>query len=46
MNYQKEEIKQGITTHQIHTENFKTNLYAIFLAIPLEKKTETIDSLI
>lgn len=46
MNYQKEEIKQGITTHQIHTENFKTNLYAIFLAIPLEKKTVTLDALI
>ena len=46
MNYQKEEIKQGITTHQIHTENFKTNLYDIFLAIPLEKKTVTLDALI
>lgn len=46
MNYQKEEIKQGITTHQIHTENFKTNLYAIFLAIPLEKDKVTLDALI
>ena len=24
MNYQKEEIKQGITLHQIYTENYKT----------------------
>lgn len=46
MNYQKEEIKQGITTHQIHTENFKTNLYAIFLAIPLEKDKVTLNALI
>ena len=46
MNYQKEEIKQGITLHQIHTENFKTNLYAIFLAIPLERETVTLDALI
>lgn len=46
MNNQKEEIKQGITLHQIHTENFKTNLYAIFLAFPLERKTVTLDALI
>lgn len=46
MNYQKEEIKQGITLHQIHTENFKTNLYAVFLAVPLEKQTVTLDALI
>lgn len=46
MNYQKEEIKQGITIHQIHTENFKTNLYAIFLAIPLERENVTLDALI
>lgn len=46
MNYQKQEIKQGITVHQIHTENFKTNLYAIFLAIPLEKDKITSDALI
>jgi len=46
MNYQKEEIKQGITLHQIHTENFKTNLYAIFLAIPLQRETVTLDALI
>ena len=46
MNVQKEEIKQGITTHQIHTENFKTNLYAIFLAIPLKKETVTLNALI
>ena len=26
MNYQKEEIKPGITLHQIYTEKYKTNL--------------------
>lgn len=46
MNYQKQEIKQGITIHQIYTENFKTNLYAIFLALPLERKNVTLDALI
>ena len=46
MNYQKNEIKQGVTLHQIHTENFKTNLYAVFLAIPLEKNKVTLDALI
>lgn len=46
MNYQKQEVKQGITLHQIHTENFKTNLYAVFLAIPLERKNVTLDALI
>ncbi len=38
MNYQKQEIKPGITLHQIYTENYKTNLNAIFLATPLKKK--------
>ena len=46
MNYQKNEIKQGVTLHQIHTENFKTNLYAVFLAVPLEKNKVTLDALI
>ena len=45
MDYQKEKIKQGVTLHQIHTENFKTNLYAIFLATPLEKEKVTLDAL-
>lgn len=46
MNYQKEKIKEGITLHQIHTKNFKTNLYAIFLATPLERENVTLNSLI
>ena len=35
MNYNKQEVKEGITLHQIDTKNFKTNLYAIFLATPI-----------
>lgn len=46
MNYQKEKIKEGITLHQIHTKNFKTNLYAIFLATPLERENVTLNALI
>lgn len=46
MNYQKEEIKQGITLHQIYTEKYKTNLNAIFLATPLKKENVTLDALL
>ena len=46
MNYQKEEIKQGITLHQIYTENYKTNLSAVFLATPLKKENVTLDTLL
>ena len=45
MNYQKEEIKEGITLHQIHTENFKTNLFALFIATPLKRENITQDAL-
>lgn len=46
MNYQKEEIKPGITLHQIYTENYKTNLNAIFLATPLKRETVTLNALL
>ena len=46
MNYQKQEIKPGITLHQIYTENYKTNLNAIFLATPLKKQNITLDALL
>ncbi len=46
MNYQKEEIKQGITLHQIYTEGYKTNLYAVFLATPLKRENVTKDALL
>lgn len=45
MNYQKTEIKKGISLHSIYTENFKTDLYAVFLAIPLEREKVTLDAL-
>ncbi|MGN1269547.1 MAG: EF-P 5-aminopentanol modification-associated protein YfmF [Clostridia bacterium] len=46
MNYQKQEIKQGITLHQINTQNYKTNLNAIFLATPLKKENVTLNALL
>lgn len=46
MNYQKQEIKQGITLHQIYTENYKTNLNAIFLATPLKRENVTLNALL
>ena len=46
MNVQKQEIKQGINLHQIKTKNYKTNLYAIFLATPLTKENVTLDALL
>lgn len=46
MNYQKEEIKEGITLHQIHTKNFKTNLFALFISTPLKRENVTKDALI
>lgn len=46
MNYNKQEIKRGITLHQINTNNFKTNLYAIFLATPITRENVTKDAVI
>lgn len=46
MNYQKQEIKQGITLHEIYTKNYKTNLCAIFLATPLKKENVTMNALL
>lgn len=46
MNYNSKEIKQGVKLHTIHTENFKTNLYAIFLATPLKRENVTLDALL
>ena len=42
----KTEIKQGVTLHSIHTNKFKTNLFAVFLATPLNKETVTQNALI
>ena len=46
MKDKKTEIKQGITFHQIETNKFKTNLFAIFLTIPLNRENVTKDALI
>lgn len=46
MNYNKQEIKRGITLHQVNTNNFKTNLYAIFLATPITRENVTKDAVI
>lgn len=40
------QIKEGIKLHTIKTDKFKTNLIAVFITIPLERKTVTLDSMI
>lgn len=46
MNYQKQNIKQGITFHTINTNKFKTNLFAIFLTTKLDRNTVTKNALL
>ena len=46
MNYLTEKLKDGITIHQIKTKNFKTNLYAVFLATPLKRENVTKNALL
>lgn len=46
MNYTKKEIKEGITIHNIITNKFKTNLYAVFLAAPLTREDVTKTALV
>ena len=46
MNYEKKEIKKGITIHNISTNKFKTNLFAIFLATPMNRENVTRNALI
>ena len=46
MQYTKNEIKEGVTLHYINTNEFKTNLYAVFLAVPLDRKNVTKNALI
>ena len=46
MNYSKQEIKKGINLHIINTNKFKTNLFAVFLAVPLSRETVTKNALI
>lgn len=46
MKNQKTEIKKGITFHKIETNKFKTNLFAIFLTLPLTRETVTKNALL
>ena len=46
MKYNIQELKEGIKLHQINTDIFKTNLYAIFIAIPLTRKNVTLNALL
>ncbi len=39
-------IKDGITFHKIETNKFKTNLFSVFLTIPLNRETVTKNALI
>lgn len=46
MKDKKIEIKQEISFHKIQTNKFKTNLFAIFLTVPLNRETVTKNALI
>ena len=46
MSYKIEENKKGIKVHFIQTNNFTTNLFAIFLSTPLKRETITQNALI
>ena len=46
MKYQKQEIKQGITIHNLDTDKFKTNLIDIFLTTPLSREYVTFDAVL
>lgn len=46
MKDEKIQIKEGITLHNIQTNKFKTNLFAIFLTLPLTRETVTKNALL
>ena len=46
MKYNVNEIKSGVNLHTIKTENFKTNLYAVFIATPLKRENVTKNALL
>lgn len=46
MSYKTEEIKKSVKLHCIGTEKFKTNLIAVFLSVPLDRKTVTYNAII
>ena len=41
MHCKETEIKKGIKLHEIQTQKFKTNLIAVFLTMPIERKNVT-----
>lgn len=46
MNYKKQELKDGINIHIIHTDKFKTNLLSVFLTTPITKEEVTKSALL
>ena len=46
MSYNKINLKEGITLHNINTNKFKTNLCAVFLTFPITYENATKDTLI
>ena len=46
MKPESKEIVEGVKLHQIKTDKFKTDLSAIFVTVPLEKETVTVDCLV
>lgn len=46
MNYNKQQIKEGICLHQIETSKFKTNLLSVFITTPLSRENVTLDAMI
>ncbi len=46
MKNEKVEIKEGINFHEITTNKFKTNLFAIFLTLPLTRENVTKNALL
>ena len=43
---QKTQIKEGIKFHKIETNKFKTNLFAIFFSLPINRETVTKNALL
>ena len=46
MSYTSKYIKQGVKLHCINTNKFKTNLMAVFITMPLDRETITLDTVV
>ena len=46
MNYNKEDVKQGIAIHIINTNKFKTNIFSVFLTTKLNREDVTKNALL